>query len=79
MGIRYGRDRHRITYLSVTMNRFTLAFVASMAALSTLPVLALEPWHDYFTAKAMKEKAAKKQVQALARSRQEVQSCPGHD
>ena len=33
---------------------------AAVLALASYPAFALEPWHDYFTLKAMKEKAAKR-------------------
>ena len=34
--------------------------LALVIAFIAYPSAALEPWHDYYTAKAMKEKAAKK-------------------
>ena len=37
--------------------------VACAVGLVSNASFALEPWHDYYTAKAMKEKAAKKQAQ----------------
>lgn len=38
--------------------------IALISALTLIayPSFALEPWHDYYTAKAMKEKAAKKRL-----------------
>ena len=36
--------------------------LVSAAAFIAYPSFALEPWHDYYTAKAMKEKAAKKRL-----------------
>ena len=36
--------------------------LTSALTLVAYPSFALEPWHDYYTAKAMKEKAAKKRL-----------------
>ena len=35
---------------------------------------ALEPWHDYYTAKAMKEKAAKKRLEKADKQSQRPQA-----
>ena len=35
---------------------------AAVLAVAYYPAFALEPWHDYFTLKAMKEQAAKRQA-----------------
>ena len=45
------------------MKKVILACVASFL-LAAQPGLALEPWHDYYIAKAKKEKAAKQKAVA---------------
>ena len=45
------------------MRKLAIALLASVPLFfASQASLALEPWHDYYTAKAMKDKAAKKRM-----------------
>lgn len=42
------------------MKKLAIAFIAAIPFVAIQPAMALEPWHDYYTAKAHKDKAAKR-------------------
>ena len=48
------------------MKKLAIAFLASIPFFASQATFALEPWHDYYTAKAMKEKAATKRMAQAA-------------
>lgn len=42
------------------MKKLAIAFIAAISFVAIQRAMALEPWHDYYTAKAHKDKAAKR-------------------
>lgn len=53
------------------MKRFLLAAAIAAPLLVVQPAMSLEPWHDYYRAKAHKDKREKARTQALEQQRRQ--------